>query len=118
MLFSKQHIWVEEEEGIAKIGITEYAQEKLTSILFLDLPGIGDEVTVGEAFGDAESTKTVVDLYSPVSGKVIAVNEEIIDEPDTINDSPYDSWLIKISISDKPDDLMSEVEYNEYVKAL
>ena len=118
MLFSKGHLWVDENDGIAKIGITDYAQEKLRSILFINIPEIDDEFHINDTFGDVESVKTVIDLHTPVAGVVIDVNEELLDEPDAINEAPYDSWFIKLKVTEKASDLMTESEYKEYIKTL
>jgi glycine cleavage system H protein len=116
--YSKKHLWVEIEENIATIGITDYAQEKLGNVLFINLPEYEDKIFIGTALGDIESTKTVSDLISPVSGTVTDVNEELIDEPDVINDTPYESWLIRVEVSAEDTELMSEAEYEEYIKTI
>lgn len=118
MLFSKHHIWVDIIDDTAKIGITEYAQEKLRSILFINLPDVEEEFSVNDNFGDIESVKTVIDLQIPVAGTVIAVNEELVDEPERINDAPYDSWFIKVKMTEKSEDLMTESEYEGFIKKL
>ncbi len=112
-LFSNKHVWILQDGEIATIGITEYAQEKLGGIMFLNLPEIGERVEAGQRFGDIESIKTVSDLFSPVDGEVVRVNEELIDEPDAINEEPYDSWLIKVKVTVIPDGLMDEETYLE-----
>ena len=96
MKYSKDHEWMKEEDGVAVIGISDFAQDALGDVVFVNLPGEGDEVTAGEAFGDVESVKAVSDLVSPVSGTVCAVNEELLDEPEKLNKAPYDAWLIKV----------------------
>lgn len=118
MLFSKQHLWIDENDGIAQIGISDYGQEKLRSILFINLPEVEDELSIGGFFGDVESVKTVFDLHSPVTGTVVEVNDDLIDEPDAINESPYESWLFKIKVVEKSSDLMTESEYEDYIKTL
>ncbi len=110
-LFSNKHVWVLQDGEIATIGITEYAQEKLGNIMFLNLPEIGEKVLFGQRFGDIESIKTVSDLFSPVDGEVIKINEELVDEPDAINDEPYESWFIEVRVTSVPDDLMDEETY-------
>lgn len=114
LLFSKGHIWISEHDGIARLGITDYAQDSLGSILFVNLPDEGEIIKIEEKFGDIESVKTVSDLISPVEGEVISVNEEVIDEPEGINDNPYDVWLIEIKLKSKIDGLMNEEEYTKY----
>jgi len=117
ILFSKDHIWVKGEETVS-LGISDYAQDKLGSVMFLSLPEIGDSVTKGIKFGDVESIKTVTDLISPVSGEVADINEDLMDEPDAINELPYDSWLIKVRKTDVVDSLLKKQEYEEYCKTL
>ncbi len=112
-LFSDKHIWIDQDEAIVFIGITEYAQEKLGSIMFLNLPEVGEKVEIGERFGDIESIKTVSDLFSPIDGEVIKVNEDLVDEPERINEAPYDSWFIKVKTTAILDDLMDEKTYLE-----
>lgn len=94
MKYSKDHEWMKEEDGVVVIGISDFAQDALGDVVFVNLPGEGDEVTAGEAFGDVESVKAVSDLVSPVSGTVCAVNEALLDEPEQLNKAPYDAWLI------------------------
>ena len=101
MKYSKDHEWMKEEDGVVVIGISDFAQDALGDVVFVNLPGEGDEVTAGEAFGDVESVKAVSDLVSPVSGTVCAVNEDLLDEPEQLNKAPYDAWLIKVeNVSD------------------
>ena len=110
-LFSKDHIWILADEGTATIGITDYAQEKLGSIMFLNLPEVGDGISTGERFGDVESIKTVSDLISPVDGEVLKVNEDLVDEPDAINEDPYENWFIEVKVASLSRDLMDEETY-------
>lgn len=110
-LFSNKHVWVLQDGETATIGITEYAQEKLGSIMFLNLPDVGEKLEYGQRFGDIESIKTVSDLFSPVDGEVIRINEELVDEPDAINDEPYESWFVEVKVTSTPDDLMDEETY-------
>ena len=88
MKYSKDHEWMKDEDGVAVIGISDFAQDALGDVVFVNLPGEGDEVTAGEAFGDVESVKAVSDLVSPVSGTVCAVNEALLDEPEKLNKAP------------------------------
>lgn len=94
---SHKHIWVKMDGEDAIIGLTDYAQEKLKAIMFINLPDKTEQIFAGKKLGDVESIKTVSDLIAPVSGTVKEVNEELIDEPDLINESPYDAWLVRIS---------------------
>ena len=94
--YSKSHEWVKMEEGIAVIGLTDYAQSELGDLVFVNLPEVDDTVTAGEALGDVESVKAVSDIFCPVSGTVCEINEELLDHPELINEAPYDAWLIKV----------------------
>ena len=94
--YAKTHEWVREEEGLAVIGLTDYAQDALGDIVFVNLPMEGDEVKAGESFADVESVKAVSDVYAPVSGTVAEVNEELLDNPALINEDPYGAWFIKV----------------------
>lgn len=115
-LFSKKHLWICQEGEIATIGITDFLQEKLGYIMFLNLPEQGEKLSVGEIFGDIESKKTVMDLESPISGEVIEVNETLADEPDMIVDNPFGAWFIKVKVEVVPQDLMSEIDYAERIR--
>ena len=95
--YSKSHEWVLEEDGVFTIGLTDYAQDALGDIVFINLPEEGDSVTAGEAFSDVESVKAVSDVFSPVTGTVTAVNEALLDDPAQVNEAPYEAWLIKVS---------------------
>ena len=97
LLYSKSHEWFKEEDGAAVIGISDFAQNALGDVVFLNLPEVGDEVSVETAFGDVESVKSVSDLVSPVTGVICAVNEELIDAPELLNSDPYGSWIIKVN---------------------
>ncbi len=116
--YSKEHEWVLVEDHVAIIGITEYAQQELGDIVYVELPEIGEKIVKDDPFGAVESVKAVSDIYAPVSGTVIEVNDALPDSPETINDDPYgDGWMIKVEMSDKDDlkDLMSAEEYAEYL---
>jgi glycine cleavage system H protein len=94
--YSKDHEWVKFEGDTAIIGISDFAQDALGDVVFVNLPGEGDEVNAGEAFGDVESVKAVSDLVCPVSGVVCAINEELMDAPEMLNNDPYGAWIIKV----------------------
>ncbi|KRG12532.1 glycine cleavage system protein GcvH [Lederbergia galactosidilytica] len=114
--YSDEHEWVKEEGERVRIGITEFAQDELGDIVFVELPEVGDEVTANEPFGSVESVKTVSELYSPLSGKVLEVNTELDDNPEFVNESPYEkAWMIVIEPSDKSemDKLMTAEKYAE-----
>jgi len=99
--YSEQHEWVKAEGRLATIGITEFAQGELGDIVFVELPKVGDDIRFGEPFGSVESVKTVSELYAPVSGKVVQVNEALNDAPERINEAPYeDGWMIVVEMSD------------------
>ena len=117
--YSSEHEWVAVEDDVATVGITDYAQEQLGDVVYVELPAVGDGVTKDEAFGVVESVKAVSDIYAPVSGKVTEVNTDLPESPEIINEDPYgDGWMIKVKMSDltELDDLMTAEQYKEYVK--
>ena len=114
MKYSKDHEWMKEEDGVVVIGISDFAQDALGDVVFVNLPGEGDEVTAGEAFGDVESVKAVSDLVSPVSGTVCAVNEELLDEPEKLNKAPYDAWIIKVENVTDTEELLDAAAYEAF----
>jgi len=110
--YSRTHEWVEfTSETSVKIGLTDYAQQSLGGIVYVDLPGVGDSVTAGESFSDLESVKMVVEIYSPVSGTIAEVNEKVMDQPELINEAPYDSWLIHVTDITSQGELLDMAEY-------
>lgn len=111
--YSKDHEWMKMEDGVAVIGISDFAQDALGDVVFVNLPGEGDEVTAGEAFGDVESVKAVSDLVSPVSGTVCAVNEDLLDAPEMLNKEPYEAWLIKVENVGDTEELLDAAAYEE-----
>ena len=114
--YHREHDWARIEGDTAVFGLTDYAQETLGDIVFIELPEVGTDVSAGSSYAEVESVKAVSDVYAPLSGSVLEVNEEVVDAPETINDSPYeDGWLIKVKLSDpgEIDDLMTSDEYNE-----
>ena len=114
MKYSKDHEWMKMEDGVAVIGISDFAQDALGDVVFVNLPGEGDAVTAGEAFGDVESVKAVSDLVSPVSGTVCAVNEELLDEPEKLNSDPYGAWLIKVENVGDTSELLDAAAYEAF----
>ena len=114
MKYSKDHEWMKEEDGVVVIGISDFAQDALGDVVFVNLPGEGDEVTAGEAFGDVESVKAVSDLVSPVTGTVCAVNEDLLDEPEQLNKAPYDAWLIKVENVTGTEELLGAAAYEAF----
>lgn len=117
--YTKSHEWVKlEEDGRALVGLSDYAQDALGDLVFVNLPQEGDEVQAGEVFADVESVKAVSDVYSPVSGRVAKVNEALLDAPESINQNPYEAWFVRIEDVTDQAELMSAGEYEEYVKNL
>jgi glycine cleavage system H protein len=111
--YSKDHEWVKVENNLAWIGITDYAQDSLGDVVYVELPEPDSEFHAGEAFGVVESVKAASDLYTPVSGKVLNVNGELPDNPEKINEDPYGSWMVVVEMSNKYElnDLLSSEEY-------
>lgn len=99
--YCREHTWVKIEGEYAYIGITDYAQDQLGEILFVEMPEVEDEITKGEDFGVVESSKVASDLIAPISGDVVEINEMLEDEPEAINEDAYDAWIIKVKISDE-----------------
>lgn len=117
--YTEEHEWARVEDDIVVVGITDYAQEALGEIVFVELPSEGEELEIGDTFGGVESTKSVSDLFSPISGDIVEVNELLLDSPEDINTDPYgDGWIIKISPDNKEelDDLMDSSEYAEFLE--
>ena len=115
--YSKSHEWVKyEEDGTVLIGLTDYAQNELGDLVFVNLPEEGDEVTAGEAFGDVESVKAVSDVYSPVTGEVAAINEDLLDAPESINEDPYGAWFIRVGNVGDTEELMDAEAYEAFTK--
>lgn len=116
--YSKEHEWVLVEGKTATIGITEFAQDELGDIVYVELPEVGEKLIKDDPFGAVESVKAVSDIYAPVSGAVLEINDLLPDNPETINDDPYgDGWMVRVEMSDPDDlkDLMNAEEYAEYV---
>ena len=115
--YTKSHEWVlENADGTVTVGITDYAQQELGDLVFVNLPQAGDDVTAGEAFGDVESVKAVSDVVCPVSGVVAEVNEELLDAPQLINETPYDAWMIKVENVSETEELLSAEEYEAFIQ--
>ena len=111
--YTADHAWVLVEDGVAKIGITDYAQDSLGDILYVDLLEVGESISAGDTLTEVESSKTSSEVPSPVSGEIVAVNEELDDSPELINEDPYANWIIQIKLSDESelDDLISAADY-------
>ena len=117
--YVKSHEWVKTlEDGTVLVGVSDYAQDALGDLVFVNLPEAGDEVTEGKPFADVESVKAVSDVYSPVSGTVAEINEVLLDAPESINEAPYEAWFMKVEKVTGTAQLMSAAEYEEYVKTL
>lgn len=117
--YSKEHEWAKIESEEVVVGITDYAQDSLGEIVYVELPEEGSQVSTSEAFGVVESTKAVSDLYAPVSGTVVEVNDTLLDNPELINEDPYeDGWMIRVAMSDKSelDKLMGAAEYATFIE--
>jgi len=118
-LFTKEHEWVHIEDNVATIGITDFAQEALGDITFVQLPKEGEDIAKDDPFGVVESVKAVSDLYAPVTGRVVEVNQPVLDAPELVNEDPFsDGWLLKVEVKDPEnrEGLMSGAEYKEYVE--
>ena len=112
--YTKDHEWIKMEGDIAVVGISDFAQDALGDVVFINLPEVGDEVTAGESFGDVESVKAVSDVNSPVTGVVVEVNEELSDSPENLNSDPYGSWIIKVEKITATEDLMDAAAYEAF----
>lgn len=109
--YTKDHLWVKKDGDKAKIGITDYAQDQLGDILFVDLPAVGDTLTAGETFTEVESSKTATELKAPVSGEIVAVNDALDDAPEAINEDAYEAWIVEVKTDDDVDGLLSASDY-------
>ena len=117
--YSKEHEWVLVEDKVAIIGITEFAEHELGDVVYVELPEVGEKIVKDDPFAAVESVKAVSDVFAPVSGTVLEINDTLPENPETINDDPYgDGWMIKVEMTDKDDlkDLMSAEEYAEYIE--
>lgn len=117
--YTKEHEWARTEGNIITVGITDYAQDSLGDVVYLELPAEGTTVTKDETFGVIESVKAVSDLYSPITGTVIEVNDALVDNPEVINDDPYgDAWILKVEMNAPSElaELLTADEYKKYVE--
>ena len=112
--YSKSHEWLKEEDGVCVIGISDFAQDALGDVVFVNLPEVGDDAAAGEAFGDVESVKAVSDLISPVSGTVCEVNEDLLDQPELLNEDPYGTWIIKVENVTDTEELLDAAAYEAF----
>ena len=115
--YTKSHEWVRMDGDVAVIGISDFAQDALGDLVFVNLPQVGDDVTAGEAFGDVESVKAVSDLMSPVTGTVCEINEELLDAPENLNNDPYGAWIIKVEGVTATDELLDAAAYEAHCAA-
>jgi len=116
--YDKEHEWVRVEGDVATVGISDFAQDQLGEVVYVDLPAVGDTVTAGETFGEVESVKSVSELFSPVSGEVVKVNDELDGAPETVNEDAYGAgWMIEIKLADPSelDGLMGADEYQDFI---
>lgn len=118
LLFTKTHEWVRIEDDIAVIGITEFAQEQLGDITYVELPAVGTDLEAGQEMGSVESVKAASELFSPVSGQIVAVNEELDATPEKVNTDPYgEGWMLRVRLADEPEGLLSPEAYEEIANA-
>lgn len=117
--YVKSHEWIRKEaDGMVVIGITDYAQDALGDLVFVNLPEIGDEISLGTPFADVESVKAVSEIFSPVTGYVAEINEELQDSPELINEDPYEAWFIKVERISEEEDYMDAQSYEAYADQL
>ncbi|MGN8874795.1 glycine cleavage system protein GcvH [Pseudoflavonifractor sp. HCP28S3_F10] len=117
LLYAKSHEWVRKDGDTYVIGLSDFAQDELGDIVFVNLPQEGDSVSVGEAFSDVESVKAVSDVLSPVSGTVVAVNEELMDDPAKVNADPYGAWFVKVENVTEEEELLDAAAYEAHCAA-
>lgn len=117
--YTKSHEWIQLlEDGTALIGLSDYAQNELGDLVFVNLPEVGDDLIVGEMFADVESVKAVSDVFAPINGKVLEINGELLDAPQKINEDPYGAWFVKVEGDVKPETLLDATAYQEYLTEL
>ena len=119
LLYTKEHEWISKQDNTVKIGITDFAQSQLGDIIFLELPEVGDQIISGESFGEIEAVKTVSELYAPVDGTILEVNEDLEDSPDNINQDCYGTgWIIKVSYEGdlESNDLLDHKAYSNLIE--
>ncbi len=112
--YTKSHEWLKTEDGVAVVGISDFAQDALGDVVFVNLPQVGDAVTAGESFGDVESVKAVSDLICPVTGVVCEINEELEDSPELLNEDPYGAWIIKVEEVTEEEELLTADAYEAF----
>ena len=112
--YTRSHEWMRMEDGVAVVGISDYAQDALGDVVFINLPQEGDETVAGESFGDVESVKAVSELICPVTGTVCSVNEDLMDAPELLNQDPYAAWIIKVDNITETEELLEADEYESF----
>jgi glycine cleavage system H protein len=118
--YSKDHEWVRVDGNVAIVGITDYAQDSLGDVVYVELPKVGDDFAANESFGSVESVKAVSEVFSPVSGEVVGTNEALADTPEKVNQDPYgDGWMIRVQMSNpgEVDSMLTAAEYEDFTKA-
>ncbi len=116
--YAKSHEWIKVDGDTATVGITDYAQHALGDIVFVELPDVGASFSAGDSFGVVESVKAASDIYLPVSGEIVEINEALLDAPETVNSAPYEAgWLVKIKVAGGTDDLLDKAAYEQHVEA-
>ena len=118
--YTEEHEWARVGDDWVEIGVTDYAQDALGEIVFVELPGEGDDITIGDSFGGIESTKSVSDLYAPISGEILEINEVLLDSPEIINEDPYGSgWIVRVKPYEESelDKLMNSESYSEFLES-
>ncbi|NLY08292.1 MAG: glycine cleavage system protein GcvH [Tissierellia bacterium] len=118
LYYTNDHEWLKVEEGEATIGLSDHAQESLGDVVYVELPEVGEEIEMGEEFGAVESVKAAADVFMPVSGEILEINEELLDNPQLINETPYEAWMVRIKLSDAAqiDELMTATAYENYLE--
>lgn len=119
LLYSKDHEWVRvESDGAAVVGVTDFAAEQLGDVVYVDLPEVDDEISAGTEMGEIESTKSVSNLFSPLTGTVTEINQAVVDSPELVNSSPFEEgWLVKVSYDALPEDLMNAADYTAFTQS-
>ena len=118
--YSKDHEWVRVDGNVATVGITDYAQDSLGDVVYVELPKVGDDFAANESFGSVESVKAVSEVFSPVSGEIVGINEALADTPEKVNQDPYgDGWMIRVKMSNsgEVDSMLTAAEYEDFTKA-
>lgn len=118
LLYGETHEWVKNEDGVVRIGISDFAQKELGEIVFVDLPEVGDEINKGDELSEIESVKAVSEVYSPISGTIEKINEELLDNPALINENAFENWLVEVRLSNESEleELLSPEQYKDLIE--